>query len=650
MVARPEPATVASDRDEWWLLDRLALASSVMSGLVLYALIGRGGWYVDDFLNFGLARESPLSVHYLGLAVFGHPQPGTRLANWLLYRLAPMNYHVASALVCLSVALAAWMFYRVLRLAFRPSPWHLLLTVVAGGTALWVPVAAWWAGGSEIAGCLLANVLVVHALLHCYRGPRRALWAVLAACWLVGGLAFYERALLGGVFAVWFVLAVGARSARPGELLRVLGRISTGCLALLVVAVAYLYVYATHRFVHSQPGYTRTEVLHFLWVCWSHTLIPSLFGGTLRTGQNIAESFAAPPLWWLTLCQLALLALVGYGILRNRLRSVLAWLVFLVLFMPAQYAIATARLHVHGPAIGNEFRYLADLLPLLLLTVAVTVLRRRLLPAEDAPAGVEAVPIGAEAVPTGAEAVPAADAPVEARGAAEAPAVRRRWPSVRRGHLIATVAALVVLWTVFWISALPVSHRWLASRGVRYVNNLRTELPERDRQGPWSLYTTFAPQTVSPIAWGRYSSTPSIAELVGGRPVSVDDLSKPMYVVDADGHLRPARFESLAQAPGICSTGPQRIMQPINRPLGKGLWNVQLSYRVATPTTLRFALDPGSGVAVEATGSFRGFPVSGSGRLTFALRQTAVVGFRLDAAVAGACISDVQLGRPVPAG
>jgi hypothetical protein len=647
MVARGEPAAVASDRDEWWLLDRLALASSLISGLVLYALIGRGGWYVDDFLNFGLARESPFSRHYLGLAVFGHLQPGTRLANWLLYRIAPMNYHLASALVCLSVAFAAWMLYRTLRLAFRPSPWHLLLTAVAGGTALWVPVAAWWAGGSEIAGCLVANVLVVHALLHCYRGPRRVLWAVLAACWLVVGLAFYERALIGGVFAVWFVLAVGARSARPRELLRVLRQAWTGCVALLVVAIGYLYVYATHRFVHSQPGYTRAEVLHFLWVCWSHTLIPSLFGGTLRTGRNISESFATPPLWWLTLCQLALLALVGYGILRNRVRSVLAWLVFLVLFVPAQYAIATARLHVHGPSIGDEFRYLADLLPLLLLTVGVTVLRRRLLPVEDVPA---TVGTAADADPAEVSATDASGStPAEETRPADEPR-RRRWVGVRRAHLIATGAALVVVWTVFWISALPVSHRWLANRGIRYVNNLRAELPERDRQGPWSLYTTFAPQTVSPIAWGRYSSTPSIAALVGGHQVSVDDLSKPMYVVDGDGHLRPARFESLASAPGVCSTQQQRIMQPVSRVLAKGLWNVQLSYRVATPTTLRFALDPGTGVPVEATGSFRGFRVSGSGRLTFALRQTAVVGFRLDAAVAGVCISDVQLGRPVPAG
>jgi hypothetical protein len=220
---------------------------------------------------------------------------------------------------------------------------------------------------------------------------------------------------------------------------------------------------------------------------------------------------------------------------------------------------------------------------------------------------------------------------------------------VRRSHLIATVAALAVLWTVFLISALPVSHRWLQNRGIRYADNLRAGVAAHDRQGPWSMYTTFAPQTVILQVYGQYALTPSMAELVSGHPVSADDLSKPMYVVDPDGRLRPARFRTLATVPAACSTGRQKILQPASRPLAKGLWNVQLSYRVSRPTTLRFALDPGTGTAVEATGMFRGFPVSGSGRLTFALRLSAVAGFRLDAAAAGVCISDLQIGQPVPA-
>jgi hypothetical protein len=624
MVANPAPQVVPSPRGEWWLLDRLALASAALSGLVLYALIGRGGWYVDDFLNFGIAQHSGLTEHYLNTTVFGHPQQGTRLVNWLLYRIAPMNYHVASALVCLSVAIMAWMIYRILRLVFRPSPWHLVLTAIAGTSGLWVPVAAWWAGGSEIAGCVLANVLVTHALLRSQLGPRRLLWAAAAAWWLLVGLVFYERALFGGLFAAWFVLAVRCR--RPADVLRVLRQAWLGYLALAAAAVAYLVYYFSHRFVRTQSGYTRSELLHFFWVCWSHSLVPALVGGTLRTGQNVAESYADPPLWWLTACQLALLALLGYGIRRNGLRALLGWLAFGVLFLPAQYSIATARLAQYGSEVGEEFRYLADLFPLAVLTLALTVLRPSWLPSVAEPAG--------------------SAQPREDRRTAEP----RRLPPVRRSHLVATVAALAVLWTVFLISALPVSHRWLQGRNVRYVDNLRADVAAQNRRGPWSMYSTYAPQTVSSSTYGRYSLAPSIAELVTGHPVSTDDLSKPMFVVDQDGHLRPARFRTLAGTPTMCSTGHQRVLLPLNRPLDRGFWNVQLKYQVSTPTTLRFAIDPGTGKPIEATGSFRGFPVSGSGQLTFALRRSAVTGLRLDTAVTGVCITDVAIGTPVPTG
>lgn len=92
------------------------------------------------------------------------------------------------------------------------------------------------------------------------------------------------------------------------------------------------------------------------------------------------------------------------------------------------------------------------------------------------------------------------------------------------------------------------------------------------------------------------------------------------------------------------------LARRLSRPLPRNVWNVQLSHRVSTPTTLRFALDPGTGAPIEATGSSRSFVLSGSGRLTFALRRSAIAGLRVDAAAAGACISEVLIGRPVPGG
>jgi hypothetical protein len=196
-----------------------------------------------------------------------------------------------------------------------------------------------------------------------------------------------------------------------------------------------------------------------------------------------------------------------------------------------------------------------------------------------------------------------------------------------------------------------VSDRWVHSRHVWYVQHIRASVAELDRHGPWSLYTTYTPGDVSPAGYGHYSQTPVVAALITDRPVSADDLTKPMYVATLDGQLKPARLQAQATVTDVCSRTPQqKFFRPLSQPLPLGLWNIQLRYRVPAPTVLRFALDPGTGVPVEATGSFRSFAVHGSGQLTFALRFTAVRALRIDFAAAGSCVSDLRIGVPVPTG
>lgn len=597
------------------MLDRLALLISALSGVTLFLLIGRGGWYIDDFLNLAIAQESQLGRMYIDRPIFGHPQQATRFLNWVLYRISPMNYALAASLVCLAIAFMTWMIYRILRLSFRPSPWLLVLTAMAGLTGLWVPVAEWWAGGSEIGGCVVANVLMVHALLRCYLGPKRLWWAGLAGLWLLLGLCFYERALLGGLFAACFLLAVAARQFSVREIVRVGRQALAGYLVLLVVAVGYLIYYASHKFVHTQPGYTHKELLHFFWTAWSSAMIPGLFGGSIRTGRNLAESYASPPIVWLTVCQLFLLGLVAYGVRKLGWRALVGWLFFIPIFLAACYAIATARLHVHGPGVGREYRYVADLVPLGILTLALTVLAPR---------------VGRDV------------------GGSAATVVSR--PAARSRGLVLPAAALVALVAIFLSTGIPVSRRWVNARTVDYVRNMQQGIRAQDAKGPYSVYTAFVPGDVSTATYGRYSLTTRVAQLVSGHPISADDLSRPMFMFDPNGHLVPARFQALATVPDACGTvEDKRIMQPLNRPLGRGTWTVQLSYRVPARTTLRFAVDTGTMVQ-EATGGFQGFDVSGSGRLTFQMRQQTVKGFRFDSGHPGDCISDVRIGRPVPAG
>ncbi|HEV2888307.1 MAG TPA: hypothetical protein VGX49_15455, partial [Jatrophihabitans sp.] len=203
------PAAVAATNPRW-LLDRLAIVLVLVQAGLLYRFMSVGSWFLDDFQNLELAQSSPLSRRYLGLTVFGHPQPGNRLLNWLLIRAFPMNYQVVAAMVAVGIGLTAFTVYRILRNLFPPSPLHLVFASMVGATALWLPTGQWWAGGSGVTACALSSALSCASLVRCYlsdRGGRRVLWGLLAGFWMFAGLMFYERTLFGCLFGALFLPA-----------------------------------------------------------------------------------------------------------------------------------------------------------------------------------------------------------------------------------------------------------------------------------------------------------------------------------------------------------------------------------------------------------------------------------------------------------
>jgi hypothetical protein len=610
------------------LLDRLAIALALLQAALLYRFMSVGSWFLDDFQNLELAQMNPLSRAYLELTVFGHPQPGNRLVNWLLIRAFPMNYQVAAALVAIGIGLTAFTVYRILRNLFPPSPLHLVFASMAGATAMWLPTGQWWAGGSGVTACTLTSVLSCASLVRCYlsdSGRRKVLWGLLAGFWLLAGLMFYERTLFGCLFGALFLPAAVCRRLSPRELLRVLRQAWVGYLSLVVVAVSFLVYYLTGAFVRRQPGYTNAEVAEYLWVAWSRALVPSLFGGSIQTRSLGPYSTAGTPLWWVVITQLAVLAIAVLGLRRLGWRSLRGWLILLPIFLVAQYSIATARLAGHGPRIGNEFRYISDVAVLAVLALAVVLMR----PGPDPER-------------------PNVAAGVEPSHRA-AGLLSGSWRGLNRRHLLITGVFLLVTWTVFITSAVPVSRRWSTAPGKTYVPNLQQGIEAADARGPWSLYTTMVPNTLSLTTYGRYSTSPFLARLVSGHEVSVDDLRRPMYVLDRAGHVVPAQFQTRSTVALACSTSiKQQVFAPLTPALGKENWNIRFRYKVAKPSLLRFAVHDGTRY-IEATGSFRGFPVKGSGELTFMLRGTAIKILRLDAQHPGICLTDIRIGRPIRA-
>ncbi|MEO7261505.1 MAG: hypothetical protein ABI047_09670 [Jatrophihabitantaceae bacterium] len=627
-VISEEHSSEAVARNPRRLLDRLAIVLAVVQAALLYRFMSVGSWFLDDFQNLELAQLSPLSKSYLQLTVFGHPQPGNRLLNWLLIRAFPMNYQVAAALVAVGIGLTAFTVYRILRNLYPPSPLHLVFASMAGATAAWLPTGEWWAGGSGVTACTLSSALSCACLVRCYladSGRRRVLWGLLAGFWMLAGLLFYERTLFGCLFGALFLPAAVCRRISPRELLRVLRQAWIGYLSLSVVAASFLAYYLSGAFVRKQPGYTNAEVLEYLWVAWSRALVPGLFGGPIRTEPLGPESTAGTPLWWLVLTQLAVLLITVWGVRRLGWRALRGWLILLPIFLVAQYSIATARLTVHGPRIGNEFRYISDLGVLAVLTLAVVLMR----PGPD------------PAKPDVGEGAPPSHAATGLLGG--------DWRGLNRRHLLITGIFLLVTWTVFLTSAVPISRRWHTAPGRTYVPNLQQSIKAADARGLWSLYTTMAPNAVSLTTYGRYSTTPFLARLVSGHEISTDDLRRPMYVVDPAGQVVPAQFQTYSTAALACSTGNrQQVFAPLKPALGKSNWTIKLRYKVASPALLRFAVHDGTRY-IEATGSFRGFAVKGTGELTFMLRGTAIKILRLDAQKPGICLTDVRIGRPLPA-
>jgi hypothetical protein len=614
---------------------RLDLATFVLvsaQGLGLFLLIARGGWLVDDFENLSIAQRSSLSRAYLTLVVFGHPEPGNRALNWVVMRIAPMNYAFVALFTALCVAATSWITYRILRLTFRPSPWMAVLAGSAGALVIWLPGSMWWASAVELAPCALASALACHATVRCYLGPRRILWGALAGGWVVVGLSYYERALVGAAVSMVFLPLAFCAKVNPAQILAVVRRAWPAYAAQLGVSAAYLATYLSGNYVKAQSGYSAGDLAAMMWRGWSSSLVPGLLGGPLQWrfigGASPVSSGVYPigdtPAWWVAVGQVAALAVLVLGITRLGWRSLRGWVMFLPLYFAAMYAVAIARLATYGPQLGAEFRYVADLAPMTALALAIALLRPK---APDTPPEAPDTPQAASDTPE----------------RAATSQVFNRTGVLLAGGFVAVTAAIVAA------SAVPAADRWAANPTETYVANLRRSLAEADRGTRWSLYNTIAPSWLMPFHYAPYSTLEYLGQLVTGRKVPVDDPTSRLLVVDGSGIARPAAFRSAATVPDHCTARRnETVVRALPRPLGNARWFLTLHYAAATPSTLRFAIDPGTGF-VAADAQSTSYPVRGAGSLIVGLRRLPVARLRITAVTPGTCVTSVRIGAPVPA-
>ncbi len=371
----------------------LILAQLIWKGLFLNHFYFRQ----DDFHFTELGLQSPFDWKYLSYVGSGHLHPGVLAITWVMGRIALYNWGAASALTLFMIAVASLAAWRLLRTLIGNRAAILIPLSLYLLTPLTFPDDGWWTSAIESLPLQAAIFLSLTAHIH-YVRTGKFRHAVAAACWLVAGLVFFEKAVviplvLFGVTAGFLV--EGRLGVCLGRALRWFWR---AWLLYLGIAVAYiallLQTLASSTVPPSLPG-SAHSMLIFIGELLKDTFLPGVLGGPWKwyPSSDPAYAYSAPSntLSWLAV---ALVLLIIVGSVLTRVRAWRAWAIlggWVLIADIVPVLIGRLKNPVNAQVFGLETRYVADAVPVLAICVALAfwpVLRGAEQPGgRDGPAG-----------------------------------------------------------------------------------------------------------------------------------------------------------------------------------------------------------------------------------------------------------------------
>lgn len=334
-----------------------------------------GSWfYGDDYEYLRVGAEEDLGLDYLGMPHGGHLLPMTRLTAWWLTSSGDsLNWaFAATSIVALQAAAslaALWMFVTLFGRRWAVlGPLALYLS-----SAITMPAMIWWAAALNQLGHQAALFLAVGGWVQ-FERSRKARWVVLVLGAI--GLSFFCDArglfippLLAMLSVGWFA------EGRLGQRIRdVLRRNWHAASAMVLAAALYWFQYSRAAEEDLLGGFDAS-------LAWNlfDTMIGTAFGAGIVGGPwlwditNPPTSYAAPPGWGTHLAWV-LIALVVIHAFLTRHRSMRAF-VMAATYIAALYAmVLVSRAPVAGAAIGTEYRYLTDSVPVVALAIGLAYL------------------------------------------------------------------------------------------------------------------------------------------------------------------------------------------------------------------------------------------------------------------------------------
>jgi hypothetical protein len=329
-------------------------------------------YYTDDYRLLYDARASQLDAAYLARPFDNQFMPiGRALAYWVAHS-GDVNWTLTATLVVsmqvLASAACVWMLVSVFG-----ARWGVLLPLGLFLTsAVTMPALMWWAASLNQLPLQIVFCLSVGAWVRYLRGGQLR-WLVVVLVALAVGLLAYIKTVL--VFAVLAYVALayfsrGATHVRVRDAVRRY-RVAVVTAGLLGASFAVYYLSEVPS-IFQTPSWELAGELGDTMV--GTAFASGLVGGPWRwDDSNPPVGFADPPAWsvhgaWVLVAVLA----VVWALRRERTGR--AWLLLAGYLAAAFGLVLTSRAPVGGAAIGLEYRYLTDVLPVAVLTLGLVTM------------------------------------------------------------------------------------------------------------------------------------------------------------------------------------------------------------------------------------------------------------------------------------
>jgi len=362
----------------WARTNRVILAAVVLIVAQLCwkaYLLSRFYYRQDDFLLLDRAMSRGLNLNYLFSFSGGHVRPGGLVVFWLMTRLSPYDWQVASIVTIAALAAAGVLMLRLLVILFGSRPAILIPLIIFLFTPLTLAGLSFWTTVTDWLPLQLTMLAATSSHVRYVRSGRVG-HVVAAAAWLGAGLLFDVQAALVPLLLFALTSAYFVPGRWPAAAGRTLRKFWQAWTIYAVVTAAYGVLFLIKLQTSSQQPISPRDVSSVLSLAATMLrvgFVPAAVGGPWRwfvPGGDYgfaAESAVLTQVTWL-LAALIIAASLWYR--RDALRS---WLILAGWLLLADFGpVAISRL-IELPAslLGADTHYLADSAPVLAVCVGL---------------------------------------------------------------------------------------------------------------------------------------------------------------------------------------------------------------------------------------------------------------------------------------